>query len=306
MTQVITVGAQALILPEIRNNVGESPVWDGNTNSWAWIDQAGKAFRLDANTGQVRSWSVAEKIGSMVLRLDGGMTCCCETGIFDLMLGDDDAAEMTRLASITHPQPGMRFNDGRCDRQGRLWVSTMVMDISLGARAGCWFRYTRASGLQACEFDGFVIPNGSAFSPDGQTFYCSDTHRDVRMLWAFDYDTEAGALSNKRVFADLRNVQGRPDGAAVDVDGCYWVCGLDEGCIMRFTPQGVLDRKIMLPMQKPTMCSFGGEDGQTMLVTSLCRGEHELEADPHAGRLLMFRPGAQGMLEPRLDDLKKQ
>lgn len=297
-----TLGADALICPSVRNAVGESPVWDTNTACWLWIDQAGKAFRLDPASGEVRHWSVAEKIGSMVLRPDGGMVCSCETGIFDLELREAEAAGMTRLASITHPKTGMRFNDGRCDRQGRLWVSTMVMDISLGDAAGRWFRFTRQDGLIASEFGGFVIPNGSAFSPDGKTLYCSDTHRDVRMLWQFDYDIHTGLPSNKRPFVDLRQEVGRPDGAAVDVDGCYWICGLDEGCIMRFTPQGQLDRKMLLPMQKPTMCAFGGADGQTMLVTSLCRGEKDLETDPHAGRLLMFRPGAQGIVEPRLLD----
>ena len=295
-----TLGADTLICPEVRNAVGESPVWDGDSATWLWIDQAGKAFRLDPATGQTRHWSVTEKIGSMVLRPDGGLVCSCETGIFDVDLGEGDAARMTRLASVTHPKPGMRFNDGRCDRQGRLWVSTMVMDISLGDAAGRWFRYTRQDGLMASDFGGFVIPNGSAFSPDGKTFYCSDTHRDVRMLWQFDYDTDTGTPSNQRPFVDLRTEVGRPDGAAIDTDGCYWICGLDEGCIMRFTPQGKLDRKILTPMQKPTMCSFGGTDGQTMLVTSLCRGEKDLETDPHAGRLLMFRPGAQGIVEPRL------
>lgn len=302
MMQITTIGPDALICPEIRNNVGESPVWDQHARCWSWIDQAGKAFRLDPASSKVHSWRLPEKIGSMVLRPDGHMVCSCVSGIFDVDLGDDEAAGITRLATIEHPLPGMRFNDGRCDRQGRLWVSTMVMDIALGEPAGRWFRYTREQGLQASEFAGFVIPNGSAFSPDGKTFYCSDTHRDVRMLWAFDYDTDSGWIGNKRLFADLREAGGRPDGAAVDVDGCYWICGLDDGSLMRFTPQGKLDRKFMLPMQKPTMCAFGGDDGQTMLVTSLCRGEHELESDPHAGRVLMFRPGAQGVAEPRLAD----
>ena len=298
--KISTLSVDALICPEVHNAVGESPVWDVNAACWLWIDQAGKVLRLDPATGKTRHWSVTEKIGSMVLRPDGGLVCSCETGIFDVDLGEGEAASMTRLASITHPKSGMRFNDGRCDRQGRLWVSTMVMDISLGDASGSWFRFTRDEGLIPSRFGDFVIPNGSAFSPDGKTFYCSDTHRDVRMLWRFDYDTEAGVLRNKRPFVDLRDAPGRPDGAAVDVDGCYWICGLDEGSIMRFTPQGKLDHKFMLPMQKPTMCAFGGADGQTMLVTSLCRGEKDLETDPHAGRLVMFRPGAQGIVESRL------
>lgn len=284
--------------------MGESPVWDNLTKRWLWIDQVGQAYRLDPATGKVSQWALPEKTGSLVLRPNGHVVASCETGIFDVSLTDGAPATLTRLASITHPKSGMRFNDGRCDRQGRLWVSTFVMDTALGQAAGEWFRFTPSSGLAPSGMDGFVIPNGSAFSPDGKRFYCADSHRDVRMLWAFDFDTDAGALSNRQPFADLRHVVGRPDGAAMDTDGCYWVCGIDEGCIMRFTPAGVMDQKILIPMKKPTMCSFGGDDGRTMLVTSLCRGEADLATDPHAGRVLMFRPGSQGIEEPRLADAR--
>lgn len=304
-----TIGTDALICPDIRNTVGESPVWDHQTQRWLWIDQVGKVFRLDPATGQVSQWALPEKTGSMVLRPNGHLVASCETGIFDVDLHEADPSggvhgtpTLTRLADITHPKSGMRFNDGRCDRQGRLWVSTFVMDTALGQAAGEWFRFTPGDGLTPSGMDGFVIPNGSAFSPDGKRFYCADSHRDVRMLWTFDLDTDEGVLSNKRPFADLRQEVGRPDGAAVDTDGCYWVCGIEGGCIMRFTPAGVMDRKILIPMVKPTMCSFGGSDGRTMLVTSLCRGEAELATDPHAGRVLMFRPGSQGIEEPRLAD----
>ena len=298
--QLTTIGTDALICPTIRNTVGENPVWLAPEKCWMWIDQVGAVFRLDPASGEVRQWNLAEKTGCMVLRPDGGLVCSCETGIFDVVLQDGGNTTMTRLASITHPKEGMRFNDGRCDRQGRLWVSTMVMDTTLGEPAGEWFRYTDRDGLAASGFKDFVTPNGSAFSPDGRRFYCSDSHKDVRMLWLFDYDIDDGVLSNKRLFADLCATIGRPDGAAVDTEGCYWICGIDEGCIMRFTPDGKMDRKIFIPMQKPTMCSFGGEDGRTMLVTSLCRGEKDLETDTYAGRLLMFRPGSQGIPEPRL------
>ena len=297
-----TVGAESLICPEVRNTVGESPVWENSTKCWWWIDQMGKVFRLDSASSEVHHWSLAEKTGCVVLRPDNRLVCCCETGIFDITLSDGAEAAMDRIAAITHPKANMRFNDGRCDRQGRLWVSTFLMDTALGDPAGEWFRFTGKDGLTRSGFGNFVTPNGSAFSPDGRLFYCSDSHRDVRMLSVFDYDIDDGILSNKRPFADLRNIVGRPDGAAVDTDGCYWVCGIEEGCIMRFTPDGIMDRKILIPMQKPTMCSFGGDDGMTMLVTSLCRGEADLETDPYAGRLLMFRPGSQGIAEPRLAD----
>ena len=302
MTSTTTIGLDAIIDLGVRNGTGENPVWDPNTRCWTWIDIPARSIhRLDPSSGKYRRWTLAEMIGSLVLRPDGGAVCACETGVFDVDLPEgSEKAVVTRLASYRFPKEGMRFNDGRCDRQGRFWMSSMVMDISQGDTSGAWFRFTRAEGLIETGLNGYVIPNGSAFSPDGRTFYASDSHRDVRMVWAFDYDPDAGTAQNRRPFIDMRAMVGRPDGAAVDVDGCYWICCLDEGCIKRFTPKGDLDRSIEVPMRKPTMCAFGGPDLRTMIVTSLSRGPADLAEDPHGGRVVMFEPGVQGILEPRL------
>nr|WP_274389692.1 SMP-30/gluconolactonase/LRE family protein [Azospirillum doebereinerae] len=286
----------------MRNGNGENPVWDADRRDWTWIDIPGRSVhRLDPSSGRHRRWTLPEMIGSLVLRPDGGAVCGCETGVFDVDLPEEGGeATVARLAAAPFPKDGMRFNDGRCDRQGRLWVSGMVKDITQGDTSGAWYRFTRADGLTETGLTGFVIPNGSAFSPDGRILYASDTHRDVRMVWSWDYDPDTGTARDRRPFVDMRAMVGRPDGATVDVDGCYWICCLDEGCIKRFTPQGVLDRRIEVPMRKPTMCAFGGDDLRTMLVTSLSRGPADLAEDPHGGRVLMFDPGVQGLPEPRL------
>lgn len=306
---VTRIGLEAVIDPELRNGTGENPVWDAERGLWTWIDIPARAVhRLDPSSGVHRRWTLPEMIGSLVLRPDGGVVCACETGVFDVDLPGEDGpgeggeAVVTTLATHRFPKEGMRFNDGRCDRQGRFWLSSMVMDISKGDSSGLWHRFTRADGLTETGTGGYIIPNGSAFSPDGRTLYASDSHRDVRMVWAWDYDPDTGTAGNRRPFIDMRAMVGRPDGAAVDADGCYWICCLDEGCIKRFTPAGELDRRIEVPMRKPTMCAFGGPDLRTMLVTSLSRGPADLAEDPHGGRVLMFDPGAQGLPEPRLAD----
>ena len=304
MTAVTTIGLDAVVDPDLRNGTGENPVWDAERALWTWIDIPARAFhRLDPSSGVHRRWTLPEMIGCLALRPDGGVVCACETGVFDVELpGEGGEAVVTTLATHRFPKEGMRFNDGRCDRQGRLWLSSMVMDISKGDASGRWHRFTRADGLTETGAGSYIIPNGSAFSPDGRIFYASDSHRDVRMVWAWDYDPDTGTARGRRPFIDMRAMVGRPDGAAVDADGCYWICCLDEGCIKRFTPSGMLDRRIEVPMRKPTMCAFGGPDLRTMLVTSLCRGPADLAEDPHGGRVLMFDPGAQGIPEPRLAD----
>ena len=124
--------------------------------------------------------------------------------------------------------------------------------------------------------------------------YLSDSHPQRRLIWAFDYDTETGTPSRRRVFADLHDYVGRPDGAAVDADGCYWICANDAGAVLRFTPQGVLDRRSDLPAIKPAMCAFGGTDLDTLFITSI---RPATGATEHDGHVFAVRPGVRGLAE---------
>ncbi|MGG2424883.1 SMP-30/gluconolactonase/LRE family protein, partial [Ralstonia pseudosolanacearum] len=145
--------------------------------------------------------------------------------------------------------------------------------------------------------DDLIVPNGLAFSPDGRTMYLSDSHPRRQQVWAFDYDIDTGTPSRRRLFIDMRQYPGRPDGAAVDVDGCYWICGNDAGLVHRFTPEGVLDRSIALPVSKPAMCAFGGAGMDTLLVSSIRRDD---ASEPLAGAVFALRPGVQGLVEARV------
>jgi sugar lactone lactonase YvrE len=137
-----------------------------------------------------------------------------------------------------------------------------------------------------------------AFSPDGRTMYLSDSHPSVQKIWAFDYDTSTGTPSHRRLFVDMQSLPGRPDGAAVDVDGCYWICGNDAGLVHRFTPQGKLDQSLSVPVKKPAMCAFGGPALDTLFVTTIRPSGIDLSDQPHAGAVFALRPGVQGMAEP--------
>jgi len=189
----------------------------------------------------------------------------------------------------------MRFNDGRCDRQGRFWSGTMVMDMAAAIPDGVLYRFDANGVLSAPVVDALITQNGLAWSPDGTTMYLSDSHPLRRLIWAFDYDAETGEPRNRRVFADLNHHAGRPDGAAVDADGCYWICANDAGLLLRFTPQGKLDRQIAVPAVKPAMCAFGGRDLDTLFVTSIRPGTGATE---HDGHVFAVRPGVSGLPEP--------
>lgn len=280
--------------------VGESPLWNAQDQAWYWVDiVASRIWRLDASSGALRAWQAPEMVACIAVASGGGLIAGMETGIFALELGLQDAVNATRLASPAELEPGMRFNDGRCDRQGRFWSGTMFMDMGAARDNGRLYRFDPVHGLSAPVVSGLVTQNGLAWSPDGRTMYLSDSHPSRQLVWAFDYDPDVGMPYDRRLFVDMNRHPGRPDGAAVDADGCYWTAANDAGRLLRFTPQGELDREIVLPMAKPSMCSFGGADLDTLLVTSIrpAAAAGSPGGPDLAGAVLLVRPGVKGIAE---------
>jgi sugar lactone lactonase YvrE len=298
--------AQAEMVLDARNGVGESPVWDGVRGCLWWVDIPGKALWCwNSATGQARHWPTPEQTGCIALAAGsdalphGQWIAAMETGVARLTPQDDGTLDSAWITPVTHPQAGMRFNDGRCDRQGRLRAGTMVADMSLAARSGNLYGLDRGDEGPSLRHlqGGLITPNGMAFSPDGRTMFLSDSHPSVQIVWAFDYDLDTGTPHNRRALIDFNALPGRPDGAAVDADGCYWICGNDAGLVHRFTPTGQLDRSLPVPVKKPAMCAFGGAGLDTMFVTSIRPGG-DLSDQPLAGGVFALRPGVRGLDEP--------
>jgi sugar lactone lactonase YvrE len=287
---------QAELVLDACNAVGESPVWLAAEGALYWSDIPARRLLRWREDGSVTRWELPEMAGCIAPHVQGGWVAAMETGVFHLRLPEQGgAAQVTRIATVRHAGPGMRFNDGRCDRQGRLRAGTMVMDMSLARADGVLYGLDER-GLEVIEA-GFLTPNGMAFSPDGRTLYLSDSHPQSQQVWAYDYDVATGVASGKRSFVDMRPLPGRPDGAAVDEDGCYWVCGNDAGLVHRFTPRGELDRSLPVPVAKPAMCAFGGAGLDTLFVTSI-RPAGDVSGQPLAGGVFALRPGVRGLPEP--------
>jgi sugar lactone lactonase YvrE len=287
----------AELILDARNATGESPVWSVRDQALYWVDiPAGRLHRWSPD-GQTQSWQAPQMVACIAADGQGGWIAGMETGLFHLQPGDGEQLTATPLVDVRHAQAGMRFNDGRCDRQGRFWAGTMLMDMAAGAVVGAMYRYQAGQQDLEAQLQGFIVPNGLGFSPDGKTLYLSDSHPNVQKIWAFDYDTDSGTPHNRRLFVDMNEHPGRPDGAAVDADGCYWICGNDAGLIHRFTPQGKLDRSLAVPVKKPAMCAFGGPDLDTLFVTSIRPGG-DLADQPLAGGVFALRPGVKGLEEP--------
>ena len=275
--------------------VGESPVWHAEEQAWYWVDiPARRIWRLDHAAGSTRHWTADEMVACIAPRARGGLIAGMETGIFAVDLREDGTVRAERLAAPPELAPGMRFNDGRTDRQGRFWSGTMWMDMAAALPIGRLYRYDGA-GLSAPLVSGLVTQNGLAWSPDGRTMYLSDSHPTRRRVWTFDYDVDAGVPHNRRLFVDMAAYAGRPDGATMDSDGCYWVAGNDGASLLRFTPAGKLDRELALPVAKPSMPCFGGPDLDTLLITSIVQPGRE--DDALAGAVMLVRPGVTGVPE---------
>lgn len=284
---------------DARNAVGESPVWLASEQALYWVDIPNRGlYRWQATSGKVHHWNTLEMVGCIAPHLTGGWVCAMETGIFHLAADERGALQGRQLAAVEHAHAGMRFNDGRCDRQGRFRAGTMVQDMAAGLALGVLYGLDEAAGEPRRLVERLIVPNGLAFSPDGRTMYLSDSHPGVQQVWAFDYDIDSGTPSHRRLFIDMKPLPGRPDGAAVDEDGCYWICGNDAGQVHRFTPRGVLDRSLDLPVKKPAMCAFGGPGLDTLYVTSIRPAGIDLSDQPLAGGVFALNPGVRGLPEP--------
>ncbi|MBX8573942.1 glucurono-1,5-lactonase [Pseudomonas cichorii] len=288
----------AELIFDARNATGESPVWSVREQALYWVDiPAGRLYRWNAADNRTQSWKAPQMLACIAAHSSGGWIAGMESGLFHLQPGEGESLTSTLLADVEHGQPGMRFNDGRCDRQGRFWAGTMLLDMAAGVPAGALYRYSAGQQQLNAQLQGYIVPNGLGFSPDGKTMYLSDSHPGVQKIWAFDYDTDSGTPHDRRLFVDMNDYPGRPDGAAVDSDGCYWICGNDAGLIHRFTPQGRLDRSVTVPVKKPTMCAFGGSGLDTLYITSIRPGG-DIGDQPLAGGVFAFRPGVTGLEEP--------
>jgi sugar lactone lactonase YvrE len=299
----------------LRDRVGESPVWDAASACLYWVDIEGRLLRRHhLASGRTVSWQLPERPGCIALSTRGTVIAAMETGIFELSLHEAEpangsnsdlaaqpvrtltSADIRLLAAIEHPQAGMRFNDGRCDPDGRLWVGTMVMDMSLAATVGGLYCLD-STGLRGPLVQGLITPNGLAFSPDGHSAWQSDSHPSVQTIWRFQRNPATGELSGRKPWVQMRDLPGRPDGAALDAEGCYWICGNDAGLIHRFSPAGELLQSVPVPFPKPAMCCFGGPELRTLFVTSI---QPSASAGPvgDSGLLMACELSVAGVPEP--------
>jgi sugar lactone lactonase YvrE len=277
----------------MRSTLGEGPVWSPKEQSLYWVDiVAPTVHRLNETTGEIRTWRLPSEVGSMALRRGGGAVVALRSG-FHLL--DLETGAVTLLIDPEADRPTNRFNDGKCDRQGRFWAGTL--EDAEQDPAGSLYRLDAAGGCERV-LGGIVCSNGLGWSPDGQTMYHTDSWQFRIDAW--DFDPATGALQNRRPFVQLPRGRVAPDGLTVDAEGCLWVATWDGWQVLRYAPDGSVDRIVDLPVPRPTSCTFGGPDLDRLYITSARRGlgEGTLAQAPLSGAVFVLEPGVRGLPEP--------
>ncbi len=284
-------------LPVAPSVLGESPFWHPDEAALYWCDIPGKALnRWSPARAEHRRWDFEHEPCSAAPLPGGSLILAMRDGLFRF---DPASGERKRLAPPPYDAASERFNDGKADPQGRFWVGT-IHDQRLPVAA----LYRFAEGKLDRMLPEVTASNGLAFSPDGRTMFWADTK--THRVWAFDFDGSDGSLSRRRLFAefplrepgqDLDAYGGRPDGAAMDAEGCYWVALFEGRRLLRFAPDGTLLRELRLPVRCPTMPCFGGPDLRTLFVTTSRekRSAEELARFPLSGSVLSLRVDVPGL-----------
>ncbi|MEF7614250.1 SMP-30/gluconolactonase/LRE family protein [Aquincola sp. MAHUQ-54] len=286
------------IVPVAPSLLGESPMWHPTERCLYWCDIHGHRLnRYDPASGRHDTWSFDTDIACCAPLLGGELLLALRSGLVRF----DPVSGKRRVCAKAPYDPAVeRFNDGKADPQGRLWIGTIYEPRDRPAAA----LYRWADGELTREAEGVTVGNGLAWSPDGRTAYWSDTK--AHTIHAFDFDPVEGTLSGRRVWAEFPAKQpgagldgygGRPDGAAVDTEGCYWVAMFEGARVLRLSPRGELLHEVRLPVQCPTMPCFGGPDLKTLYVTTARDGRpaDELARQPWAGQVLTLRVDVPGL-----------
>jgi sugar lactone lactonase YvrE len=291
---MIATGLRIECVADTGDRLGETPLWCGETELLWWIDiENPRLHSYDPATGQCETVALSGTYaGTQALTKAGDRLLADDLTLY---ARDADTGYRCDLLSLDHGLDN-RLNDGRVDARGRFWVGTM--DNGLSRPNGSLYRID-TDGVATREEGGIIVSNGIAFSPDGKTLYFTDTRRYTS--YAYDLDLDDGVITNRRVFSDYSATGDRPDGACVDVDGCLWAAFFAGGRIVRYRPDGRIDRTIALPVTNPTCLAFGGRDLKTLFVTTARKflGPEQLVAEPLAGSLLAIEGAGQGLPEHR-------
>jgi sugar lactone lactonase YvrE len=284
--------------------LGESPFWQPQEHRLYWVDIPGKMLlRADVASGKVQAWEMPSEPGCIAPAASGGLVIALRHGVFRARKW---GGALERITTLLYDPATVRANDGKCDALGRFWVGTI--DEPKAHRAAELFSIDcrRGTAVVQRQAGDALTANGLAWSPDARVLYWADTPSHVLRAW--DFDLLGNTLSGQRMHLQFapkpagwtytdRSYAGRPDGAAVDVLGNYWVSMFEGRQLCCLAPDGRLLRALETPAQCPTMPCFGGEDLQTLYLTTARHGRSpaELAQFPDSGAVFFIRVDVPGL-----------
>jgi sugar lactone lactonase YvrE len=299
------------------DGLGESPFWHPQEQRLYWVDIPGRRIARVAveglqAQGAVEYWPLTQEPGCIAPAQGGGLVMALRDGIY---MAREWGGPLQQLAAAPYDTTKQRFNDGKCDAQGRFWAGSLYepKDQALGVlyRLDDQGLHAVVGGVNDGEKDdanhGVVTANGLAWSPDSRSAYWADTA--AHQVRAFDFDAASGHLTNSRVFyqatpkpigwawGSAAPYGGRPDGAAVDTEGCYWSAQYEGGRLLRISPKGQVLAEVPTPALCPTMPCFGGPDLKTLFMTTARHGRShaELAQYPGSGCVWAIRVDVAGL-----------
>ncbi len=278
---------------DLSAELGESPVWDRREHALYWIDgRKPTVNRYDPRTSTNRALAVPENVHAVALTRSHRLLAVFEASLAFLDLETGALEPIAKLIEGVDDN----LNDGCCDRNGRFWVGSKARDWV--SPIGVLFRIDPDHSVHRMDA-GFQLSNGMGWSPDDRTMYFIDSM--PREIYAYDFDAASGAVANRRVLVRVAEEHGLPDGMTVDAEGFLWVAQWNGGRVVRYDPDGKVERVVAMPVRRPTSCTFGGADLATLYITSgtMRMTAEELAREPRAGNLFALEAGVQGLPEPR-------
>lgn len=277
-----------VVVNGVTAEVGEAPLWDSRHDALVWVDLPVGRVHLLPVAGEPKTYDVGSYVGAALPSSRGGWLLADAVGFRELA----ESGKLTTVLSVHGDQPMLRFNDAKCDPAGRAWAGSMAYDKAAGA--GTLYRLDPGPVATPVR-RGLTVSNGLGWSPDGRTMWFADSANP--WVEVFDYDLDSGAIVSGRPRAVIHLPDGAvPDGLCVDDDGCVWVALWGGGAVLRYTPSGVLDTRVELPVSLVTSCTFGDRNLATLFITTARRGlsAEALRLEPLAGAIFAVRPGVTG------------
>ena len=280
---------------EVENTLGEGIVWDVATQSAWWTDIEERwLYRYEWASRKLEKFVTPERLCSF--GFVAGASCLIAAFETRFALYDPRSGALKSLGRPDGIRPGIRLNDGRVDRQGRFWAGGMAENKALAGEAHLYC--LDRDGRIHCRESEITTSNSICWSPDAAWFYFADS--PARTIWRYAFDAANGSISSRTVF--IQTEEGaEPDGTAVDAEGFIWNAQWGAGRVVRYAPDGSIDRVLEVPVSHPTCVAFGGPKLDLLFVTSARRplSAATLAGQPNAGNVLVYKSGTAGLPEHR-------